>query len=378
MKTFRLHHLFQALEIFDEQTLPLDLFLSRYFRTHKAIGAKDRALIADTIYEMIRWKGLLDYLVKEPATWQNRYEMYQQKPIASHLEDESIPPNIRVSFPEYLFGFLVENYGMDKAVELCLASNTKAPTTVRVNTLKTTRDKLLESWKEQYEVIPCSLSPNGIQFLKKINFFGLQEFKDGLFEVQDEASQLLADLVNPIPGDLVLDYCSGSGGKTLAFAPKLQGKGQVFLHDIRPHILFEAKKRLKRAGIENAQIAMPDDPKLKKLSKKMNWVLVDAPCTGTGTFRRNPDMKWKTFEDSVERLVGQQRSIFEKALSFLAPEGKIVYATCSLLKQENELQVEHFIKTYNLVLEGPLFQTWPKENAWDGFFGAVLKKREIK
>ena len=180
---------------------------------------------------------------------------------------------------------------------------------------------------------PCKFSPCGIEFHKRINFFELEEFKAGFFEVQDEGSQLMADLVDAAPGQSVLDYCAGSGGKTLAFAPKMQEKGQIFLHDIRPFALQEARKRLRRAVIQNAQIVLPDHQNLKRLKKKMHWVLVDVPCTGTGTMRRNPDMKWNFTRETLERLMGQQRTIFEKALSFMRPDGRIVYATCSLLKE---------------------------------------------
>jgi 16S rRNA C967 or C1407 C5-methylase (RsmB/RsmF family) len=154
----------------------------------------------------------------------------------------------------------------------------------------------------------------------------------------------------------------------------MEHKGQIYLHDIRPFALQEAKKRLKRAGIQNSQILLPESPHLSKLKKKMDWVLVDAPCTGTGTLRRNPDMKWKFDETILPRLVGQQRAIFEKALSFLHPEGRIVYGTCSLLEAENQLQLEHFLKTYSLVVEGEVFQTFPAKGEMDGFFGVVLKR----
>lgn len=233
---------------------------------------------------------------------------------------------------------------------------------------------MLSLWKGKYEVSPCQLAPHGIVFHKKINFFNLPEFKEGLFEVQDEGSQLVADLCRVEPGEQVLDYCSGSGGKTLAFAYRMQQKGQIFLHDIRDHILAEAKKRLKRAGIQNAQIIEYESPKLKKLKKKMDWVLVDAPCSGTGTLRRNPDMKWKFSEEALRRLVGEQRMIFEKALSFLKPSGKIVYATCSILKEENEEQISHFLKTYPLELAADPFRSLPQKDSMDGFFGAVFKK----
>lgn len=369
------HHLLIAINEFENQTLPLDSFLSDYFRSHKAVGAKDRKFIAETIYGMIRWKGLLDYLSGSEITWEKRLDLYRLNKQHNYLKDETIPLHIRLSFPEPLFDLIVNSHGIEKAISLCNICNFPAPTTIRVNSLKTSRDALLNKWKEVFDIIPSEKASHGIQFLKKINFFALEEFKQGFFEVQDEGSQLLADLVQAAPGDLVMDYCAGSGGKTLAFAPRMQGKGQIFLHDIRPFILQESKKRLRRAGIENAQIALPDDAKLKKLKKKMDWVLVDAPCSGTGTLRRNPDMKWRFSVEAFEKLVGLQRSIFEKALSYLAPEGKIVYATCSFLKEENELQVEHFLKTYSLELIQQPFQTLPTENGCDGFFGAVLKRK---
>jgi len=153
----------------------------------------------------------------------------------------------------------------------------------------------------------------------------------------------------------------------------MQNKGQIFVHDVRIHALQDAKKRLRRAGIQNAQIFLAQDPKQKQLKKKMDWVLVDAPCSGTGTLRRNPDMKWKFNLEMVQRLSGQQRTIFEKALSFMKPEGRIVYSTCSVLPQENEEQMHHFMKTYNLKIEGSIFQSFPSEGGMDGFFGVVLK-----
>ena len=330
---FREHHLFSLLEAYDKQTLPLDLLISQYFRQHTALGSKDRGFIAETAYALTRWKGLLDYLTFD-ASWQKRYDFFTKIEVNDYIHHDEIPLHIRVSFPKNLFDLFVGDYGEEKAVELCLISNAPAPTTVRVNALKTTRDDLLDKWKNSYEVSPTERSIHGIIFHKKINFFQLPEFKEGLFEVQDEGSQLLANLVQPRPGDLVMDYCSGSGGKTLAFAPALEKKGQIYLHDIRNYALLEARKRLKRAGIQNSQILFPDSPNLSKLKKKMQWVLVDAPCTGTGTLRRNPDMKWKFDEETLMRLSSTQRVIFEKALSFMHPEGRIVYATCSLLKKK--------------------------------------------
>lgn len=372
-RPFREHHLLQLLESYDSQKLPLDLHINNYFRSHKALGSKDRAFIAETTYLIIRWLALIDYLIPPPITWEKRFASLSHFDWRMYQDNLQIPDHIRVSFPLFLYQTLVESYGTSRAKELCLLSNHPAPTTVRINTLKTSREKMLKAWQNQYEIEPCLQAAEGITFLKKMNFFSLPEFKSGLFEVQDEGSQLLANLVNCQPGQLVMDFCAGAGGKTLAFAPHMQNRGQIFLHDVRSFALQDAKKRLKRAGIQNAQIILSDDLKLKKLKKKMDWVLVDAPCSGTGTLRRNPDMKWKFNQEMLQRLIGQQRTIFEKALSFLNPGGRIVYATCSLLPQENQQQLEHFIKTYHLAVEGEIFQSFPAMGGMDGFFGVVLK-----
>jgi 16S rRNA (cytosine(967)-C(5))-methyltransferase len=346
--------------------------MRNYFKVHKAVGSKDRAYIADTSYAMVRWKGLLDYLCGPEPTWEKRLDAFSDPSFEAAKHDKTLPQHIRLSFPKILFDLIASSHGSEGAEKICTISNQPAPTTVRANTLKISRDELLRSWSDKFEVKPCSKSSSGIVFAKRINFFELPEFKQGLFEVQDEGSQLLADLVDAKPGDLVFDYCAGAGGKTLAFAPKMENKGQIYLHDIRKHALIDCKKRLRRAGIQNAQIVHSEEDKLKKLKKKMDWVLVDAPCTGTGTLRRNPDMKWKFDDNIVQRLRGQQRMIFEKALSFLKPGGKIVYATCSLLKEENSEQITHFMKTYGLKLHGEPFESLPEEGGMDGFYGAVL------
>lgn len=371
-RPYREHHLLTLLESYDTQHLPLDVFMSHYFREHKSLGPKDRGVIAETAYALIRWKGLLDHLCEKPTTWDLRLDFFKKQRLEAFREDSSIPLHVRLSFPEVLFNLIQKSHGPQKAAELCLISNQTAPTTIRVNALKTTREVLLAKWKDLYQISPCTHSKEGILFHKKINFFSLPEFQQGLFEVQDEGSQLLGQLVEVSPGQQVLDFCSGSGGKTLAFAPKMEGKGQIFLHDIRPYALLDAKRRLRRAGIQNSQTVLADDPRLKKMKKRMDWVLVDAPCTGTGTMRRNPDMKWNFTEETLPRLIGQQRVIFEQALSYLKPGGKIVYATCSLLREENQEQLEHFIKTYSLTVQGEPFQTLPAPGKMDGFFGVIL------
>jgi 16S rRNA (cytosine967-C5)-methyltransferase len=373
--SFRNFHILQLLNAFDQQHLPLDLFISLYFRAHKALGSKDRGVIAETIYAMVRWNGLLNYLCKENASWEKKLNLFANFDSAKYQEDQMIAPHIRVSFPEFLFNLIVQSHGFEEGIKICRLCNEPAPTTVRINLLKTTREEMLERWKSSFSVSPCQYSPEGIIFHKKINFFELEEFKAGCFEVQDEGSQLLAKLVQAKPGEQVLDYCAGSGGKTLAFAPTMNNSGQIYLHDIRSRALQESRKRLRRAHIQNAQQIPPDHPYLKKMKKKMDWVLVDVPCSGTGTLRRNPDMKWRFSEETLKGLIGEQRKIFERALSFLSPSGKIVYGTCSILKEENQEQVNHFLKTYDLEVESE-FRSLPKSGEMDGFFGVTMKRKD--
>lgn len=375
-RPFREHHTLELLREYEAQSKPLDYFISCYFREHKSLGPKDRGCIAEQIYKMIRWKGLYDYLLGKNPSWEERLELSSKKRPEDHLRDETIPLHIRLSFPKELFEKFVDSHGNEKAIELCLACNEPAPTVIRVNTLKIDREKLFQIFKEKkFDISISKDSKTGITFHKKINFFSLTEFQDGFFEVQDEASQLVSQLIPVKKGDQVLDFCAGAGGKTLALAEKLEGAGQIFLHDIRQYALFEARKRLRRAGIQNAQIIhSSEEAKLRKLKKQMDVVLVDAPCSGTGTLRRNPDMKWKFSVEMLQRLESEQRVIFEQALSFVKPDGYIVYATCSVLKEENQDQVAHFLKTYPIQIEGPIFQTIPKKNEKDGFFAVCFRK----
>lgn len=373
-KTFREFHLIKILESFESTNLPLDVFLSQYFRKYRAIGSKDRKEIANKIYALIRWQGLVDFYCSCPNEWKERLKILDTLSIKKSLKDETIPSHIKVSFPKYLFSLLEEHYGLEKAISICLASNTPAPTTIRTNVLKTTRQNLFQDWKKKFSVNLTKSSLFGIRFEEKINFGALEEFKNGFFEVQDEASQLVANLVDGKPGDQILDYCAGSGGKTLAFAHKLQGKGQIYLHDIRPKALLEAKRRLKRAGIENAQILNSDSPTKKKLLGKFDWVFVDVPCSGSGTLRRNPDLKWKFNQNTLDPLINEQRKIFEEALAYLAPNGKIIYASCSILPQENEHQIDFFQQNHGLELANKPFRSVPIEDGMDGFFAAVLKR----
>jgi 16S rRNA C967 or C1407 C5-methylase (RsmB/RsmF family) len=373
-KNFCDHHILEFFNKALSATSPLDSCLNTYFRGHKSLGANDRKTIALAIYSMVRWQILLDFILiknKRNVNWENRLELFKYSSFYDYINDYSIPLHVRVSFPELYFNLLVKQYGEDKAKEICLISNTQAPTTVRVNTLKISREKLFAIWEKKYEIKLSYTSPTGIIFSKRVNLFGMEEFKKGFFEVQDEASQLIAALVNPFYKQQVLDFCAGSGGKTLAFAPSMQNQGQIYLYDNRPFMLMQAKKRLKRAGIQNAQIIND----IKKFKHKVDWLLLDVPCSGSGTLRRNPDSKYRFSLSFLEELLQKQRDIFHEALSFVKEKGKIVYATCSILREENEEQIAYFMEKYNLKLVDKPFCTLPIENGMDGFFGAVLTKK---
>ena len=369
---FRKFHLLTILKEFSKKKLPLDVFLRNYFKNHKSIGSKDRKSISEDLYKLVRWNGLIDFLCKKnQVTPEDRLEILEDFDFKKYLDNKKIPEHIKVSFPKEYFEKIKSTYPLEKAIEFCLTSNDVAPTTIRANSLKIQRDELFDILNKKYDIKKCSKSPYGIIFNKKINFFTTDEFKKGFFEIQDEGSQIVADLINPKPKDHVLDYCSGSGGKTLAIAHKMKKTGQIYLHDIRDYILLEAKKRFKRAGIENFQIKTTKD--LKKINRKMDWIILDVPCSGSGTLRRNPDLKWRFNLSDIESLKATQREIFDKTYNFLKDDGKIVYITCSIFPEENEEQVKYFIKKYNLKIEDKFF-SFPLENSHDGFFACVLIK----
>lgn len=371
---FRKNHLFHLLKTFETQTLPLDVFLRIYLKQHKSIGSHDRKYLVETIYGLTRWKGLVDFFCTGDLSWEKRVSILETLSPEMHLDNTSIPLHNRISFPENYFTYLTKELGETQALNFCLESNYPAPITIRANTLKISREDLLQRLGDLF---PCSaghVSPCSIHFAHRAQFFALPEFKEGLFEMQDEASQIVASQVQAVPGDHVLDYCAGSGGKTLAIAPLMKGKGQFYLHDIRSQTLLEAKKRLKRAGVQNAQFIPSEDPKKKRFRGRMDWVLVDAPCSGSGTLRRNPDMKWKFQNTDMEELTAKQRLIFEEALAFVKPGGHIVYATCSVLPAENNKQIDFFLENFPLKLIGTPFCSFPKKGEMDGFYAATLQK----
>ncbi|PCI78374.1 SAM-dependent methyltransferase [Candidatus Aerophobetes bacterium] len=371
MKRFIKHHILTILKSHEDSPSPMDSFLRRYFREHHAIGSHDRKNICETLYTMIKQKGLIDFFCPKPFSWENRLATtLKLNSIPSDLIRQT-PPHVQVSFPKFLYDKLTQALDVNVGHEFCYISNGIAPVTVRINPDKTSRQQFLETYKED-GVMPTKMSKLGVIFPKKMNFFSWDTFKEGHFEIQDEGSQLIAELMDVKKGDHVLDYCAGAGGKTLAFAHKMEGKGQIYLHDIREYALDSAKLRLKRAGVQNIQLTSTKTLKKKRFEKKMDWILLDVPCSGSGTLRRNPEIKWKLCQNDIDNLIQSQRLIFGNALHFLHPNGKIVYATCSVFKEENDEQIAFFEKTHGLKLLQEPFRSLPTHGGMDGFFCAVL------
>ncbi len=369
---FTEYHLLAFFKFYMDQNAPIDAAMSSYFRKNKALGSKDKKFVSENAYTLMRWKGLIDHFIEGKVSWDKRWELHQKRSISSLLKEE-LPLHIRCSAPLFLVDRLKELWGERKTLKFFHTSNRRAPLCVRANHLVTTRDELLTRWKAEFPCAATTQSPYGIVLKEHVQLFGLDIFKEGHFEVQDEGSQVVADLVTPKKGDHILDYCAGSGGKALAFAPKTQGHGQIYLYDIRKKALLEAKKRMKRARVQNYQIVSEESIASRSWKQKMNWIFVDAPCSGTGTLRRNPDLKWKIDQQMIKELVGKQKYIFEKALALLRPGGHIIYCTCSVLPEENEKQIEYFLANHSLEKVNE-FSSFPMTDEMDGFFAAVLKK----
>lgn len=376
MKNFHEHHILNIFSEFEEDNkIPFDLLLSRYGRQHRALGSKDRKMIGETCFELIRWFKLLDQ-EKGPLSWKERLHLLLTTDLEKLKTNPKLSPSTRCSTPDWIFQKLSKAYGEAKALEICLVLNERAPLTIRANRLKITKEALYERLAQDYKIKKCSLARDGISFYESTHLLSSPLYKQGFFEIQDEASQYVSSLVRAKPGDLILDYCSGSGGKTLAFAPDMKNQGQIYLHDIREAILYQAKKRLKKAGVQNGQCLFPSEARKKGMLKgKMDTVLVDAPCSGSGTWRRNPDQKWKFSEKEFMQLEKTQEQIFKEALSFVKPKGRILYVTCSLFPEENEHQVEKFLQFFPVELEESPFQSTPKSQEMDGFFAASFIRK---
>jgi 16S rRNA (cytosine967-C5)-methyltransferase len=355
-------------------TSPADAQMERHFRAHPKLGARDRGYIAETVYACLRRQRFLAYLATGSVDAAAAPEGIvaaclvalqgvsgraltaagfhgDVTPIVERARTqqmEQLPLGVQLDLPDWLLERLVAQYGEHETRALATALNQPATLDLRVNTLKATREQAAACLAEAglpVELTPWS--PVGLRRRERAPIFRTPCFEAGMIEVQDEGSQLLSLLLEPKRHEMVVDFCAGAGGKTLHLAALMANSGSVYAFDISTKRLDRLKPRLARAGLDNVRrvvIQNERDVHVQRLAGKIDRVLVDAPCSGTGTLRRNPDIKWRSID--VDKLVTEQRAILASASTLLKPGGRLVYATCSLLREENEAVVTEFLASH--------------------------------
>jgi 16S rRNA C967 or C1407 C5-methylase (RsmB/RsmF family) len=367
MKKFHVYHIIKIFTSWEEKT-PFDLAFRRYTQKHHQLGSKDRKVLQNVCFDLIRWSLLLDQ-GKEELSWEERLHIFLHTPLDTLKNNIDFPLHVRCSTPKWIFEKLASAYGIADAFEICLSLNERAPFTIRANRLKITRDALYKLLSTEYAVEKCALAEDGLLLEGSPFLLSSPLYESGLFEIQDEASQYVSSYISAKPGEEVLDFCAGSLGKTLSMAATMEGKGKIYAHDIRPQILEKGKERIERAGVTNVIFGLPEKP--------VDTILVDAPCSGSGTWRRRPDSKLFFTKEELAQLVKTQQKILKEAFSFLKPEGRMVYATCSLFPEENQEQVNWLLDHFPLEIEKPPFQSIVKKQGMDGFFAASLKRKVV-
>lgn len=384
MNVNRVRHLENALSHFeksqsatDAQRVSIESHLRAYSRAHKnKLTQVDKIWLSDKFKDIYRWRALLDHFTAAPVTIPNRLRTYfSNQSWRSYLESKTLPEWTRVSMPQVLFERLAKHFGKDKALEIGTVWNEKAPSFIRVNALVSNRERVLTLLSsKKISVEECRHSKIGLRITRATDLENLRDVGEiNLFDLQDESCQIAALQVGVKPGDKVLDFCCGSGGKSLVFGPSLHGKGHLYLHDVNSRYLSQAKVKLKNAGIKNYTcFSSPTD--LLRYKRTMDWVLVDAPSTGSGQFRRYPERKWMYSQEDLEEAIGKQKEIFSSALKYLKKKGKIVYSVSSILPEEGIEQVGYFCNTHKLYLSAEPVHSLPESHGMDGFFTAVLER----
>lgn len=394
---------------------PADAVLSRYFRENRALGHRDRGFVAESVYGILRRLRWLRGLCGEDASpralllaWLSRGEGWsarQFEGLASPQELEwiatlkavEVPQETlaeRADMPDWLAAKLTETLPAEDILALAEGLNRAAPLDLRVNIARISRDEVIADLRSDgIAAAPCPYSPHGIRLESKPALQNHKRFLDGSFEVQDEGSQLLGFLMQPRRRELVVDFCAGAGGKTLHLGAMMRSTGRLYAFDVSERRLANLKPRAARAGLSNvhpALIAHERDTRVKRLSGKADRVLVDVPCSGLGTLRRNPDLKWRQSPASIEEMTMLQSRILAAAASLVRPGGRLVYATCSLLRHENDAIVDAFalthpefrqvdagelLKKQGIDLEmGARLQLLPHVHDTDGFFATVFER----
>ncbi|MBJ7265027.1 MAG: RsmB/NOP family class I SAM-dependent RNA methyltransferase [Burkholderiaceae bacterium] len=394
-----------------------DTALSSWLRAHRELGMRDRSELAEAVYDALRHlrryqhlaeggpgpasrrlailaldatlprDTLLPVLKEDESEWLHR---------SRSVRDDTLAPAVRASLPDWLYEKLVE---LDDTADLVAALNRPAALDIRVNPMSAVREKVLAGLQHgpaaKFSPQATPYSPWGIRMQGRPAINRWPQFERGEIEVQDEGSQLLALLVGPKRGEMVIDFCAGAGGKTLLLGALMRSTGRLYAFDVSAKRLAKAKPRFARSGLSNVVPVIIDsenDVRVKRLAGKAQRVLVDAPCSGVGTLRRNPDLKWRQHPGGVAELCALQRRILASASRCVAPGGRLVYATCSLLPEENQDQAEWFLRQYpdfeqvdvrnildkrtgELDCDGPLLQLRPDRHGTDGFFAAVFQRK---
>ncbi|KHD89432.1 MAG: RNA methyltransferase [Bdellovibrio sp. ArHS] len=382
-----------ALDEVFEQGQYADKVIQRNLKAQKQWGSRDRRFFAESIYEIVRWERLLAYLVDDNDFWKiwaaywirqgNELPDWDEvadvdvKQVQARLKD--IPSfAIAQSIPDWMAARLEKELGPEYK-ETVRALNQPAEVFLRTNTLKTTPDALLKTLTEagiSATKVSADL-PHALKLTERKNVFITQPFKDGLFEVQDAASQMIAPLLDVQPGHRVVDACAGAGGKSLHMASLMQNKGKIISLDIHEWKLQELKVRARRDGVDVIETRLIDTTKvIKRMYDSADRVLLDVPCSGIGVLRRNPDTKWKLSDEEIDRLHVLQYEILTSYAPMTKKGGKLVYATCSLLPSENEKQVERFLAEHgdNWTLIKQMHLR-PEVEGYDGFYAALLQRK---
>jgi 16S rRNA (cytosine967-C5)-methyltransferase len=393
---------------------PADGLLRDFFRRHHELGQRDRAFVAETTYALLRRRRLLEYLAPNASVRQTvllalaKLRGLSVRELTASLTRQEkdwltqikapageFPAGVVADFPDWLMEKLRQTMPDTAIIELARAMQGSAPLDLRVNTLRASRDEVLATFeRDGVEATATPYSPLGVRLKKKIAINKHTLYLNGKVEVQDEGSQLLGFLVAPRRNEMVVDFCAGAGGKTLLMGALMHSLGRLYAFDVSDKRLDGLKPRLKRSGLSNVQparIADENDTKVKRLAGKIDRVLLDVPCSGLGTLRRNPDFKWRQTVEDVRELVTKQTAILESASRLPKPGGRLVYATCSILEDENENVVEHFLEKHPdfapleaqevlakqgiELATGRYLQLLPHLHGTDGFFAAVLERK---
>lgn len=404
---------------------PADAVANDFFRSHRYIGSGDRRAVSDRVWTILRSRRRIAWWLgdAEPSPrllvaaslllegWQlpgvrqsfsggqfaaaplSSAETGILSRIEGHTFDHpAMPEAVRLEIPDWILPHLRSRFGERLATEMA-AMGHNAPLDLRVNVLKGSRDDALAALSaENLTAEAMKLSPWGLRIEGRRPVTSGAAFQSGLVEIQDEGSQLVALMVGAKPGMRIVDWCAGAGGKTLALAAAMQNKGQIVACDVSSPRLDGAVRRLRRAGVHNVERHLTEagDKWAKRRAGSFDRVLVDAPCTGTGTWRRNPDARLRLTETDLAELLPKQAAILDTAQSLVRKGGRLVYATCSLLEEENEAQVTAFLQRHPDFAVVPLAQAWPLDTPppntgdflWltparhgtDGFFTAVLER----